>query len=138
MYVTLKALHLTCVCASGAGFLARGALMLADSPLLRTRWVRIAPHVIDTVLLATAIAMTMLARLSPIAHPWLAAKIGGLLAYIVLGAIALRRGRTRQVRGAALLAALLVFGYIVGTALQRDPLWPLHSGWAPGVRGVGA
>jgi uncharacterized membrane protein SirB2 len=72
--------------------------------------------------------MAMLARLSPIAHPWLAAKIAGLLAYIVLGAIALRRGRTKRIRTAALLAALVVFGYIVGTALQRDPLWLLRAG----------
>jgi len=72
--------------------------------------------------------MAVLARLSPIAHPWLAAKIGGLLAYIVLGAIALRRGRTKRIRVVALLAALLVFGYIIGTAMRRDPLWLLHAG----------
>ncbi len=128
MYEALKALHVACVIASGAGFLARAGMMLADSPLLLARWVRIAPHVVDTLLLATAIAMAVLARLSPIAHSWLAAKIGGLLAYIVLGTIALRRGRTKRIRVAALLAALLVFGYIVGTALQRDPLWLLHAG----------
>jgi uncharacterized membrane protein SirB2 len=128
MYAALKWVHLACAFASGAGFLARGTLMLFDSPLLQARWVRIAPHVVDSVLLAAAIAMAMLARLSPIAHPWLAAKIAGLLAYIVLGAIALRRGRTKRIRTAALLAALVVFGYIAGTALQRDPLWLLRAG----------
>jgi len=128
MYAALKWLHVACVFASGAGFLTRGALMLADSPLLQARSVRIAPHVVDTLLLATAIAMATLARLSPIAHPWLAAKIGALLAYIVLGTIALRRGRTKRARVVALIAALLVFGYIVGTALRRDPLWLLHAG----------
>lgn len=128
MYEALKALHVACVFASGAGFLARGTLMLVESPLLQARWVCIAPHVVDSVLLAAAIAMAMLARLSPMAHPWLAAKIAGLLAYIVLGAIALRRGRTKRIRTAALLAAVVVFGYIVGTALQRDPLWLLRTG----------
>ena len=127
MYETLKWLHLSCVIASGAGFLARGALMLADSPLLQARFVRIAPHVIDTVLLAAAVSMTVLARLSPLAHPWLAAKIAGLIAYIVLGAIALRHGRSKRLRVIALLAAVLAFGYIVGIALQRDPLWLLRA-----------
>ena len=127
MYETLKWLHVSCVIASGAGFLARGALMLADSPLLKARFVRIAPHVVDTVLLAAAVSMTVLARLSPLAHPWLAAKIAGLIAYIVLGAIALRHGRSKRLRVVALLAAVLAFGYIVGIALQRDPLWLLRA-----------
>jgi len=126
MYEALKWLHVSCVIASGTGFLARAALMLADSPLLQARFVRVAPHVVDTVLLAAAVAMAVLLRLSPLAHPWLAAKITGLIAFIVLGTIALRHGRTKRMRVVALLAALLAFGYIVGIALQRDPLWLLH------------
>ena len=125
MFDVLKAVHVGCVAASGAGFIARGALMLADSPLLRTRLVRIAPHVVDTMLLASAIALAVLARLSPLQHGWLAAKILALLVYIVLGSIALKRGRTRSTRAAAFVAAILVFGYIVGTALHHDALWLL-------------
>lgn len=127
-YESLRLLHLAAVIATAAGFLARAALMLAKSPALEARFVRIAPHVVDTVLLAAGVAMAVLARLSPLAHPWLAAKIGGLLAYIVLGAVALRYGRTRKVRLMALAGALLAFAYIVGTALQRHPLWPLGAG----------
>jgi uncharacterized membrane protein SirB2 len=127
MYEGLKWLHVACVVASCAGFLARGALMVAESPLLQARFVRIAPHVVDTLLLAAAVAMAVIARLSPLAHPWLAAKIVGLLAYIVLGTVALRRGRSKRTRGLALIAALLVFAYVVGTALRRDAFWPLHA-----------
>jgi uncharacterized membrane protein SirB2 len=126
MYETLKWVHVAAVIASGAGFVARAALMLAGSPLLAARFVRVAPHVIDTVLLAAAIAMAVMARLSPHAHPWLAAKIAGLLVYIVLGAMALKYGRTRRTRVLALVGAVLTFAYIVGTALQRDPLWPFR------------
>jgi uncharacterized membrane protein SirB2 len=121
LYETLKWLHIGCVIASGSGFLARGALMLAGSPLLETRIVRVAPHVVDTALLASAITMAVLARLSLFAHPWLAAKIVALLVYIVLGSLALRRARTRAMRVGALAGALLTFGYIVGVALTRDP-----------------
>jgi uncharacterized membrane protein SirB2 len=128
VYEALKWLHVAAVISSGAGFLARGALMLAGSPRLGARFVRIAPHVVDTVLLAAAVAMAVMARISPLAHPWLAAKIAGLLVYIVLGAIALRYGRTLRARVAALAGAVLAFVYIVGTALQRDPLWPLSVG----------
>jgi len=128
MYEVLKWLHLTAVVASGSGFLVRAALMVAGSPRLNARFVRVAPHVVDTVLLAAAVAMAVMARLSPLAHPWLAAKIGGLLAYIVLGSVALRYGRTLRARLVALAGAAIVFAYIVGTALQRDPLWPLSIG----------
>jgi uncharacterized membrane protein SirB2 len=97
MYAALKWLHVACVMLSGAGFLARGVLMLAGSELLRTRFVRVAPHVVDSLLL-----------------------------YIVLGALALRPGRPPRVRALAFAGAVLTFAYIVGTALQRDPLWPLR------------
>jgi uncharacterized membrane protein SirB2 len=122
LYEALKWVHVGCVIASGAGFVARGALMLAGSPLLEARIVRVAPHVIDTVLLASAVTMAVLAQLSLLAHPWLAAKIVALLVYIVLGSLALRRARTRALRIGALAGAVLAFGYIVGVALTRDPL----------------
>ncbi len=126
MYEALKWLHVASVAASGAGFLARGALMLADSPLLRMRVVRVVPHVVDTVLLASAIALAVLARLSPLQHTWLATKIIALLLYILLGTVALKRGRTRRGRATAFAAAVAVFAYIVSVALQRDALWLLR------------
>lgn len=124
MYSTLETIHVACVVASGAGFLLRGALMLADSPLLATRFARIAPHVVDSALLAAGVTMAVIGHISPLAHPWLATKIGALAAYIVLGSIALKRGRTRAVRGVALAAAVGTYAYIVGVALTRNPaLW---------------
>lgn len=128
VYTTLKWLHVAAVITSGAGFLARAALMLASSRWLHRRFVRIAPHVVDTVLLAAAVGMVTLARLSPLAHPWLAAKIIGLVIYIVFGAVALRYGRTRRIRLLALAVAVFAYVYVVGTALQRDPFWPLRLG----------
>ena len=127
MYASLKWLHVGAVVLSGFGFIARGVLMLVASPLLAARFVRVAPHVVDTVLLASAVGMAVLARMSPLAQPWLAAKIVGVLAYIALGTVALRHGRSRRARMLAFVGALLVLAYIVGTALQRDPSWPLQG-----------
>lgn len=121
MYSALKTIHIACAIASGAGFLLRGGLMLAGSPLLATRWARIAPHVIDTLLAAAGVTMAVIAHISPLAQPWLAAKIGALAAYIVLGSIALKRGRTRAIRAAAFAAAAAIYAYIVGVALARSP-----------------
>lgn len=121
MYATLKVIHVTCVIASGTGFFARGLLMLAGSPLLNARWVRVVPHIVDTLLLASAITLAVIAHLVPTQQPWLLAKIIGLILYIVLGTVALRYGRTRGQRMLAFAAALATFAYIVGVALTRSP-----------------
>ncbi|MBE0613444.1 MAG: SirB2 family protein [Burkholderiales bacterium] len=121
-YDLLKYLHVGCVALSGGGFVLRGTWMMRASPMLARRWVRITPHVLDTVLLASAIALALLIGQFPLVDTWLTAKILGLVAYIVLGTIALRRGRTRAVRIAAFWGALLVFAYIVAVAMTKSAL----------------
>ena len=122
VYLLVKYVHVGSVVLSIAGFVARGALMLRASPLLQARFVRIAPHVVDTLLLASALWLAWMMRQYPFVHGWLTAKVLGLLVYIVLGSIALRRGRTRPVRAAAFAGALLAAGYVVAVALTKDPL----------------
>lgn len=121
MYAAVKHVHLTSVALSFIGFATRGAWMLSDSPMLSRRWVRIVPHVVDTVLLASAIALAVMLGQYPFVNSWLTAKVVGLVAYIGLGTIALKRGRGKAVRVSAWLAALAVFAYIVSVALTRDP-----------------
>jgi uncharacterized membrane protein SirB2 len=50
-----------------------------------------------------------------------------LAAYVVLGAIALTRGRTRRAQVAAFVAALAVYGFIVSVALAHHPLGVVHT-----------
>jgi uncharacterized membrane protein SirB2 len=96
--------------------------MLRGSSLLKSRAARILPHVVDTLLLASALAMAWLSGQYPFAQSWLTAKLFGLLAYIGCGTIALKHGRTRPVRALFLLLALLAYAYIVSVALTRSPL----------------
>ena len=125
VFLWLKVVHVGSVVLSGAGFIARGALMLRGSPLLRARFVRVAPHVVDTVLLASAVWLAWLMRVAPFVDGWITAKVLGLVAYVVLGTVALKRGRTPQVRAAAFAAALATFAYIVTVAITHDPRGPL-------------
>lgn len=118
----LKTLHVACAVLSVSGYFARGLLMLRDSPLLAVRVVRVAPHIIDTLLLVSAIVLAVRLEQYPFVHGWLTAKVLALIAYIVFGAIGLHYGRTRRVRIAAWIAALLTFGYIVAVALTRQVL----------------
>lgn len=83
---------------------------------------KIVPHVVDTLLLASAVLLTMLIHQYPFVDAWLTAKVLGLLLYIALGMSALRLGRTRGARLAAWLAAQVVFFYIVAVAVTHRPL----------------
>lgn len=121
-FFTLKALHIACVLLSYALFFLRGMWMLRTSPLLQARWVKVLPHVVDTLLLGSAIMLAVQLNISPFSAPWLMAKIIALLCYIGLGMLAIKRGRTRRIRLAAWLAAQAVFFYIVAVALTHDPL----------------
>ena len=121
VFLWIKSIHVGSVCLSIAGFIARGVLMLRGSPLLKARFVRIAPHVVDTALLASAVWLAWFLRQVPFVDGWITAKVLGLLAYIVLGTIALRRGRSRRVRAAAVAAALATVGHGGTGAIAHDP-----------------
>lgn len=121
-YIALKHLHVTFVALSGLLFLVRGIWMLRASPNLEQRWARIVPHIVDTLLLASAIGLAVVSHQYPGQMPWLTAKVVGLVAYIVLGTIALKRGRTQGVRAAAFVGALACFAYIVAVAVTKNPL----------------
>ena len=120
-YTLLKHLHVTCVVTTILLFVVRGTWMIQGTLRHQGRWVRVVPHVIDTVLLASAIAMVILLGQYPGTAGWLTAKVIGLLLYIVFGTLALKRGRTLRARVAAFGAALAAFDYVVSVALTHDP-----------------
>ena len=122
-YEILRAVHVGAVSLSIALFALRGGWMAAGSPLLASRFARVVPHVVDTILLAAGVGLSVVTRQVPVAQPWLTAKLAGLVLYIVLGSIALRRGRSRGLRLLALAGALAVVAWIVATARCRC-VWP--------------
>jgi uncharacterized membrane protein SirB2 len=127
LYAALKLVHVGAVVLSGVGFIIRYGLSLTR-PLPSSALARVAPHIVDTVLLGSALALAWAGGFDPLGVPWLEAKLAGLAIYIVLGTIALKRGRTRRTRAAAFAAALLAYGYIVTVALTKSPLGPLAGG----------
>ncbi|MDT8364168.1 MAG: SirB2 family protein [Nitrosomonas sp.] len=120
-YFVLKNVHIASVAISYLLFLLRGVWMLQASPALQRRWIKIFPHVNDTVLLASAITLAVLTHRNPAEEPWLAAKIIGLIIYIVLGMMAFRFGKTRKTKLIAWILAQIVFLYIVLVALTKHP-----------------
>ena len=119
-YRLAYSLHVVCVVISASLFVGRGAAENAGADWRKWRVLRVAPHIVDTVLLASAVTMVWLLGLSPIAQPWLAAKLIGLVCYIGLGMVALRFGSTKKVRRIAFAGALVTLAYNVSVALSRD------------------
>jgi uncharacterized membrane protein SirB2 len=122
LYVVLKHLHVTCVALSIAGFCLRGLLIMRKSALAGRRWFRVLPHVNDSLLLAAALALAVLIGQYPFVDAWLTAKVFGLIAYIILGALAFQPARPAGVRIGAGIGAVMVFGWIVSVALAKHPL----------------
>lgn len=96
--------------------------MLRESPRLAQRWIRIVPHVNDTVLLGAAIALVVGSDIYPWTAPWLLAKVIALVLYIGVGMIALHAAATMRVRAIAWIAAQMVFLYIVSVAVTKRAL----------------
>ena len=130
-YAQIKWLHILMVMCSGSLFAVRGLAVLAGSNLAMAAPVRLLSYGIDTVLLTAALMLATMLPGAMFANGWLIVKLCLIVAYVVLGTLALRRGRNRYVRLICFAAALLTFVMVVGIARAHHPLgWllPLLSG----------
>ena len=122
MYMAFKHLHLLLVALSVALLCLRFALRVRESGLLQQKLLKIAPHVVDTFLLLSAVALMFTIQQYPFVDAWLTEKLLALLAYIALGYSALK-GRTAAIRWLSFLGALGWLGLMVRVALSKTPLF---------------
>ncbi len=117
-YVIFKHLHMTAVALSGLLFMVRGLWLLQGSTQLQAKWVKITPHVIDTLLLVSAIAMLVVSHQFP---AWVHVKITLLIVYIGLGLMAFKKAKTQGQKLTFLLAAVAVYVFLISVALTKSP-----------------
>lgn len=117
-YLALKHLHTTAAALSLIFFVVRAYWSVLASPTLQNKFVRIAPHVIDTVLLACGLAMAFTIGFN---QGWIWAKLIALVLYIAVGTMAIKRGKTPASRAVSALVAIAIFIYIVGVAIKQNP-----------------
>jgi uncharacterized membrane protein SirB2 len=129
LYLYVKQFHVFSVLSSIALFMFRGGLMFAGSRLLFHPLVKFSPHVVDTLLLTSALWLMSLAHQYPFVQDWLTVKVVLLVVYIVLGSFALKRGRSKFQRGVFFASALLVILFMLTVARTHQPLG-IFSGWA--------
>lgn len=118
----IKSIHLIAVSTTIILFFVRYLWMIIDSPLLQKKWVKILPHIIDSVLLVSAIILAIQISQYPLVDAWLSAKVFALLVYIVLGSIALKRGKTKAIRVVSGVLAITSFGYMLSVAITKSAL----------------
>lgn len=128
MYTTLKTIHVAAAILTISGFMLRGCWMLMRSPVLDRAVVRILPHFVDAVFLLSGIGLILVLNLPVLSQPWLLTKFAAIVIYILLGMVALRRGRTLRIRATAFALAVATFGYIAGVALHKS-----MASWAAAV-----
>lgn len=122
MYMAIKHMHLLFVALSVSLLFIRFVLRLQNSPLLQRKFFKITPHVVDTFLLLSAVALMVTIQQYPFVNGWLTEKVIALFAYIALGYSALK-GRTTAIRWLSFLGALGWLGLMVRVALSKQPLF---------------
>ncbi len=119
-YATIRLIHISCALISVSLFTLRGVWQLRGVDWRRWRWLRVAPHVNDTVLLSAAVALALMSHQYPVAQSWLSAKVVALLLYIGLGGVALSPRVSPAARRIAFVAALACVSYILCVARTRS------------------
>ncbi len=118
----IKILHISSALISISGFIIRGIWMMSESNKLQQKWVKIAPHIVDSLLLLSGITLAINLTVNPLEHAWLMSKIIALLVYIGLGMIALRFGKNLFQRKFAWVLAIVVFSYILLVAVTKHSM----------------
>ena len=123
MYMMAKHLHLTAVGLSILLFILRFVWSQFDPAILQKKWLKIVPHIVDTVLLASAIWLCIILSQYPFVQSWLTFKVFGVIAYILLGLVALKRAKSTIGRWTAFIAALVVLMATAMVAVTKQPLF---------------
>ena len=121
-YLQLRQAHIAFAVVSVSIFGLRGLLMLAGSAYANSAWLKYPSYTVDTLLLTAALMLTNVIHQYPFQAGWLTMKVLLLVVYVVLGSVALKRGRTRRARVGAFVAALLTVGFLFTVARAHHPL----------------
>ena len=103
------------------GFVIRGWWAINSSALLQQRWIKITPHIVDTLLLTTAVLLMIILGQHPGNQSWILAKLIALVFYIGFGTLAIKRAPTPASKAIFLGLAIATFGYIIGVAIAHHP-----------------
>lgn len=126
-YAEIKLVHVTAVIASGTLFVLRGTVVNFGGSWGMIAPIRYLSYTIDIVLLTAALILLTILPPAVYSNGWLALKLALLIVYIALGTLALKRGRTANIRRGSFIAAVAVYTCMYVIARSHDPLGPVKS-----------
>lgn len=118
-----KHLHMTLAVLSISLFTLRFIWLLANSPKLQAKWVKITPHIIDTLLLSFGVIMAVQLSINPLEQLWLGEKLLAVVAYIFTGYYTLKLARNKPMQIIGYLGAMGWVMLIIRLAMTREPLF---------------
>ncbi|MCE9677942.1 SirB2 family protein [Shewanella sp. AS1] len=122
LYPAVKHIHMTFIALSVLFFIVRFALHMKQSPVMDKKFVKVAPHIIDTLLLLSGLVLCFLIKQYPFQDAWLTEKIGAVVAYILLATIALKANRNKLFKSFAALGALAWIVYAAKMAMFKQAI----------------
>ncbi|CPR20101.1 SirB2 family protein [Brenneria goodwinii] len=125
LFLGLAYLHMVTVGVSIFLFVLRFFWLCRQSAMLQQRWIKILPHINDTLLLVSGVGLVVVNRIYPFTagQSWLTEKLFGVIIYILLGAVALgKRPRSGTIRWLAFILALVCFYLVMQISLTKLPL----------------
>ena len=122
LYPAVKHIHLLLIALSVVFFTVRFVLHLRGSAILEKKFLKIAPHVIDTFLLLSGVALCFIIQQFPLENAWLTEKLGAVVAYIVLGIIAMKANRGTMFKIFAYIGAISWLVYAARMAVFKQPI----------------
>ncbi|MCZ4337429.1 SirB2 family protein [Shewanella colwelliana] len=120
LYPAIKHIHLTFIALSVLFFIVRFVLHIRQSPIMDKKFVKVAPHVIDTLLLLSGLTLCFIIKQYPFQDAWLTEKIGAVVAYIFLATIALKANRNTLFKVFAALGAIAWIVYAAKIAMFKQ------------------
>ncbi|WP_340676688.1 SirB2 family protein [Paraglaciecola sp.] len=121
MYEAVKHLHLSAMLLSVLFFIFRFVLTLKTSPMLQKKWLKIAPHIVDTMWLLSAISLCVTLQQYPFVDAWVTEKLLAFVMYMLMVTIALKLAKTNLMRFIGLLGALSWLAYAGMVAVTKHP-----------------
>jgi len=118
-----KHLHMTLAVVSIVLFTLRFTWTLLQSDMLAKKWVKIAPHIIDSFLLLLGLMMAIKLAINPMEHYWLVEKLIAVCAYIFTGYYTLKVARNRTMQIFGYLGAMGWMLLVVRIAMTKETLF---------------
>ncbi|AEE22675.1 SirB2 family protein [Paraglaciecola chathamensis] len=122
MYTAVKHIHLTCIALSVLLFIMRFIWTMTQSSMLQKKWVKITPHIVDTLLILSAATLCVLISQYPFVTPWVTEKLVGLFMYVFMVALALKMARTNFMRVIGFIGALSWIAFTALVAISKQPI----------------